>query len=86
MPITVSSALSHYDSFAVTLFQKQYRVETARLAGWDYSAAGWYFITICAKDKKCTLGSMTDGQVVLSRAGRIAEYELSALLAVKLLD
>jgi putative transposase len=65
----------------VTLFQKQYRVETARLADWDYSAAGWYFITVCTKDKKCTLGSVIDGQMGLSRAGRIAEHELSIAVA-----
>ncbi|ANU40535.1 hypothetical protein ADH75_14005 [Flavonifractor plautii] len=27
-----------------------------RLKGYDYSARGAYFLTICVKDRKCTLG------------------------------
>ena len=65
----------------MVLFQKQYRVETTRLVGWDYATAGWYFVTICTKDKKCTLGSVIEGQIVLSSAGRIAERELSIAVA-----
>jgi REP element-mobilizing transposase RayT len=65
----------------VTLFQKRYRVETARLAGWDYRTAGWYFVTICTESKKCTLGSVIDGQIALSYAGTIAEHELSVTVA-----
>ena len=65
----------------VTLFQKRYRVETARLASWDYRATGWYFVTICIKGKKFTLGSVIDGQIVLSHAGTIAEHELSVTVA-----
>jgi hypothetical protein len=65
----------------VTLFKRQYRVETARLAGCDYGTAGWYFVTICTKDKECTLGSVKDGQIVPSHAGRIAERELSIAVA-----
>ncbi len=65
----------------VTLFQKRSRVETARLAGWDYRTAGWYFVTICTESKKCTLGSVIDGQIALSQAGTIAEHELSVTVA-----
>ena len=61
----------------MTLFQERYRIETPRLAGWDYRAAGWYFVTICTESKKCTLGSAIDGQIALSQAGIIAEHELS---------
>jgi putative transposase len=31
----------------MTLFLNKYRIESARLAGWDYSAPGYYFITVC---------------------------------------
>ena len=65
----------------MTLFQKRYRVETARLARWDYSAAGWYFVTICIKGKKNILGSVIDGRIVLSHAGTIVEHELSVTAA-----
>jgi REP-associated tyrosine transposase len=63
----------------VTLFRNQYRVETARFANWDYRSGGWYFVTICTKDKVCSLGSAVDGEITLSRAGTIAEGKLFAL-------
>ena len=79
--ITVLASSKTVRFVVVTLFQKQYRVETARLARWDYSNAGWYFVTICIKGKKNTLGSVTDGRIVLSHAGTIAEHELSVTAA-----
>lgn len=63
----------------MTLFQKQFRVETARRSGWDYSSRGWHFVTICTKGKTCSLGSVDDGRIVLSRAGAIAEAEMRHL-------
>jgi hypothetical protein len=38
--ITVFESLKAAQFVVVTLFQKRFRVETARLAGWDYRAAG----------------------------------------------
>ena len=35
----------------MTLFKDKYRVESARLPGYDYSSAGWYFITICTGNR-----------------------------------
>ena len=29
--------------------------KSIRLKEYDYSLAGYYFVTICTKDKKCTL-------------------------------
>ncbi len=63
----------------MTLFRSQYRVETARFADWDYRSGGWYFITLCTKDKECSLGSMAGGKIVLSPAGTIAEREISSI-------
>ena len=79
--VTVFELLKTVRFVVVTLFQKRYRVETARLAGWDYRTAGWYFVTICTESKKCTLGSVIDGQIALSYAGTIAEHELSVTVA-----
>jgi hypothetical protein len=59
----------------MTMFQNRYRVESTRLADWDYSR-GWYFVTVCTKDKKCSLGQAVDGQIMLSEAGLIAEAEM----------
>ncbi len=62
----------------MTMFQNQYRVESTRLADWDYSR-GWYFVTVCTKHKKCSLGHAVDGQIVLSEAGLIAEIEMKSV-------
>jgi REP element-mobilizing transposase RayT len=63
----------------MAMFQNRYRVESTRLEDWDYSSRGWYFVTICTKDKQCTLGRTTDGRIVLSDAGVIAETELKVV-------
>lgn len=43
-----------------------------RLKGYDYSLAGAYFVTICTFMRKCSLGRIRDGIVVLSEIGRQA--------------
>jgi REP element-mobilizing transposase RayT len=63
----------------MTLFQDRYRVESARLASWDYSAGGWYFVTICTKNKECCLGQILNDRIILSAAGLIAETEMKML-------
>jgi REP-associated tyrosine transposase len=62
----------------MALFQNRYRVESTRLADWDYSR-GRNFVTLCTKDKKCFLGQAVDGQIMLSEAGLIAEAEMKAV-------
>jgi len=56
----------------MTLYKDRYRAETARLKGWDYSAAGCYFVTICTGERECSLGEMVDGSMRLSPVGEIA--------------
>lgn len=43
---------------------------SVRLRGYDYSRAGAYFITICAQNRRCLFGSITEGAMVLNDAGR----------------
>jgi putative transposase len=62
----------------MALFHNRYRVESTRLASWDYSR-GWYFVTICTENKKCILGHAVNGRVMLSNAGLIAEAEKKAV-------
>jgi len=45
-----------------------------RLQHWDYSQNGYYFITICTKDKEEYFGKIIDGKMYLSDVGKIAEY------------
>ena len=57
-------------------FGGRYRVETARLRGWDYGAAGWYFVTVCTRGRRRWLGDVVAGEVRLSEAGVIVAEEL----------
>ncbi|MDA8433183.1 MAG: hypothetical protein M0Z60_09510, partial [Nitrospiraceae bacterium] len=43
-----------------------------RLKGYDYSEAGAYFVTICAKDRECLFGDIVDGEIRLNERGHIA--------------
>jgi len=44
-----------------------------RLKGYDYSRAGAYFVTICAQDKRCLLGDIVDGEMVLNKGGQMVQ-------------
>ncbi len=58
-----------------TSLTTRYRSPSLRLPSWDYSQAGWYFFTICTRNRQCTLGEMVDGSVVLTPAGQIVKEE-----------
>jgi len=58
-----------------TLFGNKYRVESTRLAGWDYTAQGLYFVTICTKNWRCFLGKLIDEEIQLSKVGEIVAEE-----------
>jgi putative transposase len=42
-----------------------------RLSGYDYSQAGAYFVTVCAKDRACLFGEVADGVMRPNDAGRM---------------
>lgn len=44
-----------------------------RLHGWDYSSPGYYFVTICVKNKECFLADIVDCKVVPNEYGKIVE-------------
>ncbi len=44
-----------------------------RLAGFDYSKNGWYFVTICTKYKGNVLGEITDKFMELNELGKIVK-------------
>lgn len=44
-----------------------------RLSTWDYSRAGYYFITICTKNKQPFFGRIKDGKMELNEIGSIAQ-------------
>lgn len=44
-----------------------------RLAGYDYSQGGLYFVTICAKDRKCVFGKIEHGNILLNDVGNVVK-------------
>ena len=44
-----------------------------RLKGYDYSRDGWYFVTICIKDRIKCLGKIENGKMILDKYGKIAK-------------
>ena len=40
-----------------------------RVQGYDYTQAGAYFITICARNRECLWGKVVNGMVQLNETG-----------------
>jgi len=55
------------------LYKNKYRIQTTRLSSWDYSNSGYYFVTICTKNKKCILGKIIEEKVTLSKIGKVVK-------------
>jgi len=64
--------------------QKPQRKRT-RLPEYNYNTAGYYFVTVCTRNKRCILGSVVGRgildapQVRLSESGKLVEAALSYL-------
>ena len=58
---------------APRLYKNKYRIESARLKNWDYSSNGYYFITICTKNRECILGEIENQEMILNENGKIVE-------------
>jgi REP element-mobilizing transposase RayT len=56
----------------MTLFKNKYRIESARLKGWDYRNPGYYFVTICTRGRGHYFGKVEGEDVRLSAIGEIA--------------
>ena len=56
-------------------FKSKYRIESVRLRSWDYTSPGWYFVTVCTKNKENFFGDVIDGEMYLSEIGRIVSEE-----------
>ena len=54
--------------------EKHHR-RSIRLADYDYSQPGAYFITICTQDKVCLFGKVIDGEMHLNAFGWIVDEE-----------
>ena len=59
----------------MTLFDNKYRIESARREGWDYADNGYYFVTICTKDREHFFGEIENGEMILNEYGKIVQEE-----------
>lgn len=44
-----------------------------RWKGFDYSAAGAYFVTVCVQGRECFFGKMVGGEMVMNAAGKMVQ-------------
>lgn len=54
-------------------FRNKYLIPSTRLSNWDYSSNGYYFITICTKNKINYFGEIMNNKMQLSEIGKIIE-------------
>jgi putative transposase len=54
--------------------ESRYR-RSIRLKGYDYSAAGGYYVTVAAFRRECLFGEIVNGEMRLNALGRIAREE-----------
>jgi len=50
---------------------KMHHRRSIRLKGYDYSQEGAYFITVCTYNRRCVLGSITNGEMKPSGLGEL---------------
>ena len=54
-------------------FKNKYRIQSHRKPDWDYSANGYYFITLVTQNRICNLGKIVGGKMNLSEFGKIVD-------------
>ncbi|NOS85730.1 MAG: transposase [Ignavibacteria bacterium] len=59
----------------MTLFNNKYRVESAKLKGWDYSDTSIYYVTICTENMTKFFGKISNGRIDLTSEGKIVKEE-----------
>lgn len=52
---------------------EKYHRRSIRLKGYDYSRPGYYFVTICTRERECLLGEITSSTMLLNEMGKMAE-------------
>ncbi|HEU5014324.1 MAG TPA: transposase [Roseiflexaceae bacterium] len=59
----------------MTHYKHRYRIESARLPGWDYTATGYYFVTICTRRRQHFFGTVINSAMCLSPIGELVQDE-----------
>jgi len=44
-----------------------------RLRKYNYSNAGWYFVTICTQNRECLFGNIVNNKIIINDIGNIIE-------------
>jgi len=57
----------------VRKYKEKYRIDTARLFGYDYSLDGIYFVTFCTYNRIHYFGKVVKGKMKLSKIGIMAD-------------
>jgi len=57
------------------LYQNKFKINSSRLNRWNYADEGYYFITICTKNKINYFGQIINHKMHLSKIGEIAKEE-----------
>jgi putative transposase len=57
----------------MALYKDEFRIETTRLKGYDYSSPGEYFVTICTQGLECVFGEITGDEIQFNEYGSIAK-------------
>ena len=60
-------------------YNNKYRIPSARLTDYDYSANGDYFITICTAGRMRYFGKINKGEMILNEMGIILENVISMI-------
>lgn len=56
-------------------YHSQHHRRSIRLKGYDYSQTGFYFITLCSRDRQCWFGEIKNGKMYLNSIGSIVAKE-----------
>jgi REP element-mobilizing transposase RayT len=60
-------------------YKNKYRIKSARLQGYDYRTAGFYFVTICTENRYNYFGEIINQRMQLSHIGILSNvfwYEI----------
>ena len=59
----------------MTYKSQKHNRKSIRLQEYDYSLSGWYYVTICANNRKNIFGRITNGKMIFNPAGIIVKEE-----------
>jgi len=54
-------------------FKSQFKIESIRLKGWDYTNPWWYYVTINTKNHLSFFGEIDNNIMMLNESGKIAD-------------